>query len=510
MCRKPGIPDRLSAQRCPGGRSGGILGVEGVLETIAPYAKRVSRLGPWVLAALMTACTGGGAERPTPTQPTPSRNLPGSLTLVGHDPLLQRGMNAALAVWQDFVYVGSRTDGSEGHPHAGVLVVSIDDPANPQVTGEIGPPDEGNPGETARELRVWPAQRLLMVLNFECDPFLHACSGFPVEPTVRFYDIAGEHAGDPVLVSTYRPTRTPHEFFLWQDPIDPRRALIFMSTPGFEEGSLIVTDISEAREGRFQEVASWTTSFPDPGPDDNLHSLSVSPDGTRAYLAFLTAGFFVLDTSEVARGLPEPAIRLVTPLADRAQWPGRGAHSAVKVPGRDLVLTTDEVYGGPSPDDGCPWGWVHLIDVSDESKPEVISEYKVHPYNDEAYCSQVSAERDEGSSFSSHNPTVTEHLALVTWHSAGLQVFSTKDPAQPKQLAEFVPEPLDTVAMEDPALSSGPDKVVMWSYPVIEDGLIYVVDIRNGLYVLEYHGPYGREVASIRFLESNSNLGDRA
>jgi hypothetical protein len=63
------------------------------------------------------------------------------------------------------------------------------------------------------------------------------------------------------------------------------------------------------------------------------------------------------------------------------------------------------------------------------------------------------------------------------------------------------------VATEDPALSSGPDHVVMWSYPIIQDGLIYVVDIRNGLYVLEYHGPNEDEVASIRFLEGNSSVG---
>jgi hypothetical protein len=47
----------------------------------------------------------------------------------------------------------------------------------------------------------------------------------------------------------------------------------------------------------------------------------------------------------------------------------------------------------------------------------------------------------------------------------------------------------------------------MWSYPIVQDGLIYVVDIRNGLYVLEYHGPDQDEVASIRFLEGNSNVG---
>jgi hypothetical protein len=51
-----------------------------------------------------------------------------------------------------------------------------------------------------------------------------------------------------------------------------------------------------------------------------------------------------------------------------------------------------------------------------------------------------------------------------------------------------VPEPLDHVATEDPILTSGTVKVAMWSYPVIQDGLIYVVDVRNGLYVLRYEG----------------------
>ncbi len=48
----------------------------------------------------------------------------------------------------------------------------------------------------------------------------------------------------------------------------------------------------------------------------------------------------------------------------------------------------------------------------------------------------------------------------------------------------------------------------MWSYPVIEDGLIYVVDLRNGLYILKYNGPYEQEVADVKFLEGNSNQGD--
>lgn len=46
----------------------------------------------------------------------------------------------------------------------------------------------------------------------------------------------------------------------------------------------------------------------------------------------------------------------------------------------------------------------------------------------------------------------------------------------------------------------------MWSYPVIQDGLIYVVDVRNGLYVLRYHGPWAGQVGDESFLEGNSNL----
>ena len=64
-------------------------------------------------------------------------------------------------------------------------------------------------------------------------------------------------------------------------------------------------------------------------------------------------------------------------------------------------------------------------------------------------------------------------------------------------LAEFTPEPLPYVITEDPRLSLGQDKVVMWSYPVIQDGLIYVVDLRNGLYVLEYNGLYEDEVEDL-------------
>ena len=443
------------------------------------------------------------------------RTTPGSLEQVGHSPLLNRGMNAALAVKGNYAYVGSRTDGT--HVDAGVLVVDVSNPAAPTVVNQIGPPLEGNPGETSRELRIWPQQNLLLVLNHGCSELIHRCvGGQAVRSTIRFYDISGANAANPQLVSTFLPSRTrpqiPHEFFLWVDPEDPARALMYYTNPSPDDQELIVTDISGARQGDFDEVAEFKVKLPDNGRDNRLHSLGISNDGTRAYLAYLGGGFLVADTSDFAApGVANPQVRLITPVKQRVFWTDPGAHSAVKLFGRPFALTTDEVYGklgGALPAHGCPWGWARTIDIANERKPKVIGSYRVAPYNFASYCDQVPPDQENLSSQSSHNPTLTPNVALITWHSRGFQLFSIENPAKPRALGEFMPEPLPAVQTEDPALSSGRDKVVMWSYPIVKDGLIYLVDLRNGLYILRYTGPCQEEITPVSFLEGNSNLGD--
>ncbi len=42
----------------------------------------------------------------------------------------------------------------------------------------------------------------------------------------------------------------------------------------------------------------------------------------------------------------------------------------------------------------------------------------------------------------------------------------------------------------------------------INNGLIYVIDVRNGLFIFKYTGPHADEVKEIHFLEGNSDLGD--
>jgi hypothetical protein len=362
---------------------------------------------------------------------------------------------------------------------------------------------------------VWKSQDVLIVLNTNCGvgDMLHHCTQ-PSISNFRFYDIAGDNAERPRLLHQFNADT--HEFFLWQDPRNADRALIFAGNAGstcqMRGGSpscpFSVWDISPVMRGEapitlFSGLHGYSSG--------GLHSLSVSNDGMRAYFALLAGGFAIVDTSDFALGRPAPQPRRITPDRDRPTWPGPGGHSAIKFWQRDWAWVSDEVYGtATAPDHGCPWGWARIVDISDPRRPRVRTDYRL-PQNDPDQCGRW--EPRPRTSYSAHNPTLTPHIAFSTWHSGGFQAVSIRRPLRPFQLAEFFPEPLDEVMLEDPRLSSDPDtgnheKVVMWSYPIIADGLIYVTDVRNGLYILKYRGLDAREVRRITFLEGNSNQGD--
>jgi len=462
-----------------------------------------ARLAISVLAAASLAAGVPATARVAGTPVVDSADAPGSFTLIGHEPLMNRGMNAAMAIHGNYAYIGSRTDGKAGNAnHMGIMVVDISNPAQPTIAREIGPPLEGNQGESSRELRVWKSQDILIVLHTNCGQ-IHACGSASSQNGFRFYDISGENAANPKLILEF--DQNTHEFFLWEDPHDPNFALMFGGTAG---STMQVWDISPVANGQPPvTLFSGGNGYTGGG----IHSLSVSNDGTRAFFALLTGGFAVADVSQFTTRQPSPKPVRVTVSNARPTWPGPGAHSAIKLWGRDWVYVADEVYGEALKalgGHGCPWGWARMINIADPTAPKVVSEYKL-PQNNASFC-QTDVPRPF-SSYSAHNPTATPNLVITSWHAGGLQAIDVSNPAVPTQAAEFVPG-LDqrpaVVLQEDPVLSSGQDKVVMWSYPIIKDGLIYVTDIRNGLYILRYQGPFQDEVSSTTFLEGNSNQGD--
>ncbi len=399
----------------------------------------------------------------------------GSFEIVGHTDLGGRGMNSALAIVGDTAYVGSRIDGQ------GIAIVDIADPAHPTVVGEVGAPDEGLTGMSSRELRAVPDLNLLVVLNLGCSTDLHGCQpGRAETENLKLFDVTNPRA--PVLKATYPFStsgngRDPHEFYVWNH-------LAFVSVPG-PGAQLEVVDLETA-----QQVGTWDPGLGSFG-DGILHSVGVSPDGKTAYLSHQTKGLWLADVSDAAH----PQIITTKPL----DWapPGMGPHSAVKAPGRDLLVVSEEIYPMPY-GAGCPWGHLRTVDIADPTAPRVVGEFAL-PEQDPALCASYPAL----TAFTAHNATVTHDLALVTWYAGGLQAIDLSDPTAPSPLAELRPEPIASVAKEDPGLSG--NHVEMWSYPVIADGLIYVVDVRNGLYVLRYHGRWGEQISQLRFAEGNSN-----
>ncbi len=271
--------------------------------------------------------------------------------LVGQNPLFNRGMNSAATIFQNFLYVGNRTDGSSRcgvgdprrtdpsfgldscpHPHPGILILNIENPANPTVVGEIPAPlnTSGQPvGITSRELRVWPNGNLLITMNFRCSSAIHACP-LTTDGTspfdIKFFSL--KDPANPQFISHFVPTSQaglqvkPHEMFLWVDPNEYNRALLFMTTPTITTDptvpNLIVFDISQVPNGgAAREVAegNWNNRYPGTnqanypfdstsrdgcGPYDcNLfvHSIGVKPNGTLTYMALEAGHFLVLDTA---------------------------------------------------------------------------------------------------------------------------------------------------------------------------------------------------------------------
>jgi len=306
--------------------------------------------------------------------------------------------------------------------------------------------------------------------------------------------------------SPANPTAIPHEFYLWRDPDDPARILLYVSTP-VGPPAMQVLDISDpANIG----VATTFDPIDDAGLDEQrdgdalLHSVSVTADGRTGFVSYQSAGMLLIDTSDLADNRSDPQIRLLQPVDKRIDYAppaATGTHSTVAIPGRPYAILTDEVYPAPA-FPGCPWGWMRIADYSDPDNPFIAGDYKVEE-NDPSVCTSAQGGPDLVT-VTAHNTAATENVALISWHSAGLEIVDVSDPRRPVRLLRFRPQPIPTVATEDQALSGNP--VLIWSYPIIKDGVIYIVDVRNGLYILRYDGPFADEINDAAFVEGNSNL----
>jgi hypothetical protein len=147
-------------------------------------------------------------------------------------------------------------------------------------------------------------------------------------------------------------------------------------------------------------------------------------------------------------------------------------HTALPLPGRDVLVVTDEQLAN---DCQGMQTRVRVVDIADERAPRVIAELPV-PAGD--FCAR-------GGRFGPHNlhemrpgSLVDPDTVYVTWFNAGLRVMDVSSPSAPKEIAYFVPD-------APPGRSSIQFNDVL----VNADGLVYVTDrFKGGLYIVERTG----------------------
>jgi hypothetical protein len=206
--------------------------------------------------------------------------------------------------------------------------------------------------------------------------------------------------------------------------------------------------------------------WPD-GARVKLHHV-IERDGL-AYGAWWDEGLVILDVADPT----EP--RLVSQLRFGHDV-SRASHTACPLPGRDLLVMTEERW-----DDGCVGVTpnARIVDVSDPRRPAVRS---VFPLPEGDFCRL-------GGRFGPHNVHEPRPGSLIdgttvymTYFNAGLRVYDVSDPATPVEIAWYVPDPppgRPTIQLNDVVVGA--------------DGLIYVTDRdAGGLYILELDGAADR------------------
>jgi len=217
----------------------------------------------------------------------------------------------------------------------------------PVQVGEIPAMSEGNQGFDDRELRslVYKTSsgedRYLLVRNAGTNT-LGRMQSYQIDMNTCLPSFSSE-------VTDFHSQS--HEFFLWHDPANANRVLVYMTNwtgglpdperPGLTVPDLIVLAVTDERTGAVLPKAKMLAGFTlqdvggppiDERPDatglfsdgrfldfsdsknrlgqagnfqnreqNRLHSVSVTDDGERVYVAGTTAGFYVLDSEAIAR-----------------------------------------------------------------------------------------------------------------------------------------------------------------------------------------------------------------
>jgi hypothetical protein len=342
-----------------------------------------------------------------------------------------------------WLYVGHLKD-------TGTSVLDVSDPAQPKVVRQMPAPAH----------TVTPKVQLadgLLFVNYE--------QRTPV-PAER-HGIAIFDLSDPTAPRelSYFDTGGRGVHRAWFD--GGQYAYLAAWPDGFSGQMLIILDVSDPSHpfeaGRWWIPGTWTAGGESlhlpPGVSYKIHHPIIL--GDRAYVGAWDAGLFILDISD--RAHPKTISQL--------SWLGEGSctHTTQPLPGRKLLVTTDEAVVDFCAD--APKR-IRVIDIADERNPRIVG---ICPPPEGDYCERGGWSGPHNLHEHRQGTFRSEQIVFATYFNAGLRVYDIADPAAPREIAYFVPDP-----------PPGQRFMQFNDLVVDERGLVYATDrLDGGLYVIE-------------------------
>ncbi|HEY0249227.1 MAG TPA: hypothetical protein VGC45_13275 [Gryllotalpicola sp.] len=356
----------------------------------------------------------------------------------------------------------------------GWLVLDVTDPTAPR----LAPPVPGPDGTWT--IQVQAADGLLVAGLEQPMPGWGVPEGVPFEEGALFWDIAAdpEH---PRLLGEWRTgaTGTHRNFYA-----GGRYAFMTATRPGWVGHGLVILDVSDPTAPREVSTWAWPEQENDHGQgvvQNYLHG-PAHVEGDRAYLPHGRAGLVILDLSDITK----PTMISHLDFGDLGSV--LGVHSAVPLPGRDLLIVNGEAIQESA---GDALNYTFVVDISDERAPRIVSTFPMpRPLPGLPHRNYY----EKGGRFGPHNQhhfqnnpahaRLSRHVPM-TYFNAGLRLFDLADPLQPVEIGCFVPA--------DPTRRRGalPSTLTSQFEDLIIDrrGNIFVTDKNHGLFVLRAEHP---------------------
>jgi hypothetical protein len=200
----------------------------------------------------------------------------------------------------------------------------------------------------------------------------------------------------------------------------------------FSTGTIVAVDITNL----LVPVPIWFGRY-------ESHGLSLSDDGTRAYVAkdanSGTLGLTILDTTQVQNRTPNPQV----PEVSFFTWSGISIPQStvpITIKGHPYVVESDE-FGAQ-----VQTGGARIIDIKDEAHPQVISDMRLAVMQPENFDAQAG---DPGvdtpfmfaQGYTGHFcnvPTrVDPPIVACGMAVSGLRIFDIRDPYHPREVAYY-------------------------------------------------------------------------